>query len=329
MKANFWGAQGSLPSSYNAQANREKIFRALQLSVGKDLSTDEQINRFIDDELPFSVSGTYGTNTTCVQIIGKETDEYIICDCGSGMRDFGLSLARSGATKKPATYHIFITHLHWDHLQGFPFFAPAYIPNSKIIFHTYHEKTEESFRMQMREPCFPVPFNALAADISFEVSPPCTRYSIGGIEITSILQNHPGKSYGYRFESEGKAIVFSTDSEHKQDAEEDGYPFIDFFKNADLVIFDAQYTMADAHFTKINWGHSNNVMGVELASRAKVKTLALFHHEPTNSDAQLEEFLFNTRMYNNIYQQEAPRRSRNDNYPKEIILAYDGLVLEV
>lgn len=328
MKVRFWGTRGSLPAPFTADTIRGKIACALEAARGHTLEDAAAIDRFIDEELPFAVAGTYGSNTSCVQIENPGGD-YIICDCGSGLRDLAMALVASGEAKVPSTYHIFMSHLHWDHLQGFPFFVPAYIKGNRIIIHTYHPQTEATFREQMSSPVFPVPFDSLAADIEFDLQEPCTPYSLGGFEITAIRQNHPGISYGYRFAKGGKSVVYSTDSEHKHEACGDDYPFLSFFRDADLLIFDAQYTMADATFTKANWGHSSNVMGVELAARSHVKTLAIFHHEPTSTDAALDEFLFNTRMYGNIYHQEAGAMLAGKLYPKSIILAYDGLTLEL
>jgi len=328
MKVKFWGTQGSLPATVNEKTVREKVFMALQAAQGYQLDTPEAIDQFIDEELPFAVRGTYGTNTSCVQLANPGGD-VVILDAGSGLRDLGLNLVHSGAAKTPTTYHLIMSHLHWDHLQGFPFFIPAFIKGNKIVIHTYHKETEACLRTQMSGQFFPVDFDSLAADISFDLMEPCTPFEVGGFKVKSIEQNHPGVSYGYRFEKNGKTVVYSTDSEHKHEAYEENYPFIDFFQNADLLIFDAQYTMADATFTKANWGHSSNVMGVELAARAQVKNLAITHHEPTSSDVALEEFLFNTRMYRNIYHQESGKKLGHQRFPEKILLAYDGLELDI
>ncbi len=328
MKVIFWGTQGSLPASVNEKTVREKIFMALQAAQGYELGSAEAINQFIDSELPFAVRGTYGTNTACVQLDNPGGD-FIILDAGSGLRELGLSLVRDGRAKEPSTYHFVMSHLHWDHLQGFPFFVPAFIPGNKIVIHAYHPETEACFREQMSGQFFPIHFDQLAADISFEIREPDTPFELAGFQVSSRAQNHPGISYGYRFEKEGKCVVYSTDSEHKHDAYEKNYPFVDFFRGADLLIFDAQYTMADATFTKANWGHSSNVMGVELAARSGVRNLVIFHHEPTSSDAALEEFLFNTRMYCNIYHQETGSKLGHERYPEQILLAYDGLEMEI
>ncbi|MEM8549229.1 MAG: MBL fold metallo-hydrolase [Verrucomicrobiota bacterium] len=328
MKVIFWGTQGSLPATVNAQTVREKVFLALQAAQGVSLNSETDINTFIDEELPFAIHGTYGTNTACVQL-EADGDEKLILDAGSGLRDLGRRIVDEGKAKVPTTYHIVMTHLHWDHIQGFPFFVPAYIAGNRVVIHTYHEETEAAFRQQMSGKLFPIAFESLAADISFELRKPETPFSLAGYQITGRAQNHPGVSYGYRFEKDGKAVVYSTDSEHKHEAYEEGYPFIAFFQEADLLIFDAQYTMADATFTKANWGHSSNVMGVELAARSHVKQLAIFHHEPTSTDQELEAFLFNTRMYRNIYHQESGKKLGHERYPESIILAYDGLELDV
>jgi phosphoribosyl 1,2-cyclic phosphodiesterase len=234
-------------------------------------------------------------------------------------------LLGQGRAAQGLTIHIFMTHLHWDHLQGFPFFAPAFIPGNKIIIHSYHDAVESAFRQQMQPPCFPVPMSVCAAEIQFDVQPPQTPYAIEGFQITSFTQKHPGVAYGYRFEKAGKSVVFSTDSEHKNDAHDPDYPYIDFIRGADLLIFDAQYSMADATFTKADWGHSSNVMGVELASRARVKRLALCHHEHTSTDERLEEFLKNTCLYRDIHHQEAGGSLGQEGFPQEVLLAYDGL----
>lgn len=327
MKIRFWGTHGSIPGSTTAADVRRKVFSALKSAQGVRLPTDMAIHKFIDDNLPFAVSGSYGNNTTCFEI-DNPGGPFIIIDCGSGLRDLGWHLVTSGMASKPNTYHIFMTHLHWDHIQGFPFFAPAFIPGNTIVIHSYHETTESAFVKQMEPPCFPVPISVCGADIQFDIQTPATPYALCGFQITAIEQNHPGVSYGYRFERGGKSIVISTDSEHKKDACSADYPFVEFFRDADLVVFDAQYSMADAFLTKSDWGHSSNVMGVELATRAKAKRLALCHHEHTSSDERLEDFLKSTRLYREIYSQETDD-SAMPGHPLEVMLAYDGLEIRL
>ncbi len=330
MKVFFWGTRGSLPASFRAIDCREKVFKILEAARGEDLPDGEAINNFIDTKLPFSVAGTYGTNTSCIEIRNDlPTDEYLLCDAGSGIRDFAHQHMISGRGQKPATFHILMTHLHWDHICGFPFFVPAYIPGNRVIFHGYHEEIPDAIKHQMDTPCFPVPFKFMGADIEFDIMPPCQPLQLCGFDITSLEQNHPGKSYGFRFAKDDKCIVHSTDSEHKEDAYDEDYRFLKFFHEADLVIFDAQYSLAEATFTKADWGHSSNVLGVELAARSDVKHLCMFHNEPTATDTELEEFLLNTRMYSEIYHSEHQKDPGAGRFPQKVSLAYDGLEIEV
>lgn len=328
MKLHFWGTRGSLPVSIKAFDVRKKVYLALEAARGKDLKTKEAINKFVDHNLPFSVSNTYGCNTSCVEILNSDS-EYIICDAGSGIRDFAVHLMKSGKRDVPTTYHIFQSHLHWDHIQGFPFFTPIYFSKTRIIFHGYHENLPEVIKNQMSAPCFPVEFSSLPSKIEFDIKKPCEPFSVAGFNVTGIEQNHPGKSYGFRFEKDDKAVVYSTDSEHKKEAYENTYPFIKFIEDADLVIFDAQYSLADATFSKSDWGHSSNVMAVELASRGRIKHLCLFHNEPNANDTELDEFLFNTRMYGDIFYSESLAGKKQRKFPQTITLAYDGLEIEV
>lgn len=320
MQAYFWGSRGSLPASLTADAVRRKIRRALEMSRGADIESDGALDAFIDTRLPFSVRGSYGGNTSCVEIRGG--DEYMICDAGSGLRDFGVWMMSPEILKqdKPRVFHIFLSHLHWDHIQGFPFFTPAYIPGNKIIVYSPHEGAEAVFTRQQAAPCFPVPLSVMAADISFESLEEDREYALGGFKVRTQRQNHPGDSYSYRFEREGGRIVYSTDAEHKEDSDDPGYPFLSFVRNADLLIFDAQYTLAEAIGVKEDWGHSSNMVGVELAVKSGVKRLCLFHNEHTCSDEKFDDFLDKTRSYLKLFDESSDLK---------IDVAYDGLLISV
>jgi phosphoribosyl 1,2-cyclic phosphodiesterase len=314
MYINFWGTRGSLPASMTAKQIREKLFRAIRESRSRDLATDDAIRAFIDRELPFAVRGSYGGNTSCVEIGGGQG--FVLCDAGTGLRDFGKAFLRSGKGGALAVFHLFLSHLHWDHIQGFPFFTPAYLPGQEIHLYGGHADIEKAFVNQQTAPSFPVPFHALGAEIRFHTLDPEQSYEIAGFAVRMFRQNHPGDSYGYSFIRKGKKIVYSTDMEHRAEAGEEDYPFLDFFRDSDLLIFDAQYSVADAIGPKETWGHSSNLLGVELAVRAGVKRLCLFHSEPTLDDEALDRFLAETREYLRIHFPSSQLR---------IDLAYDGL----
>ncbi len=318
MEVRFWGTRGSLPSSVSAEMVRNKVKFAVEAALKKGLGPGDDIDGFIDKDLPFWVSGTYGTNTSCVEILDKE--HMVLCDAGSGLRDFGNDYIQSGSAGVPGDFHIFLSHLHWDHIQGFPFFTPAFIKGNRITFHGCHEGMKEALSLQQSSPFFPVDFRDLGADIYFDTLVPMKSYDIAGFRVTAIEQRHPGKSYGYRFERRGKSVVYSTDSEHKSEGDENSRAFIEFFKGADLLIFDAQYTLAEAITVKEDWGHSNNFIGVELAQKAGVKHLCLFHNEPVSGDRVLHGLLEETRKLASIL---------DKNTRLKISISWDGMVVNV
>lgn len=322
MRVKFWGTRGSLAAPLDARAVRAKMRTALERAAGRDLGSREKLERFLDEELGFQVAGTYGGNTSCVEI-DADGEEYVLCDLGTGVREFGGSVLAPADRRKKKVFNVFMSHPHWDHVMGFPFFAPAYIAGHRIKIHGCHGNLEAVFRAQHAAPSFPVDFSQLGATIEFVALEPGRAYEIAGFRVRAMRQYHAGDSYGYRFEHGGKAVVYSTDSEHRLDHPEEAEPFVAFFKDADLVIFDAMYSFADAASVKADWGHSSNVIGVELCHRAGVKHYCMFHHEPMHDDARLHAILQETIRYEEINEERArPERMR-------VSSAYDGLEIEI
>jgi phosphoribosyl 1,2-cyclic phosphodiesterase len=315
LKVRFWGTRGSLPRSLTRKEIQRKISRVLELAQGYDLSDAALRENFIESVLPLALKGSFGGNTSCVQV--DNSDEYILLDAGTGLRDFGNAFMKEkkGA---PSVFHIFISHLHWDHIQGFPFFVPAYIAGNTINIHGCHHELEEALRRQQEPPFFPVPFEGLGAEIRFTTLPIGKAVDIAGFLVEASVQDHPGTSYCYSFTGSGRKIVYSTDSEYLAGA--DGSPLIDFFRSSDLLIFDAQYSFTEAEVVKRDWGHSSNIMGVEMAVLSESKHLVLFHTEPCLDDDRLEEIQVETREYSRIYA---------DDYHLEVTMAYDGLEIEL
>lgn len=292
------------------------------MTRNKRFKSEAAVEAYLD-KLPHGAYGTYKANTSCVQI-DADTSDVILCDAGTGLRDYSLTIPTDG---QPRTYHIFISHLHWDHIQGFPFFAPAYVPGNRIIFHGFQSITEQTIRNQMNAPCFPVPFEAMQADIEFDIREEGSTFDVEDVHVRTIHQQHPGGSWGYRFEKLGKAIVYSSDSEHGVEAQQADYPFIEFFKSADVLIFDGQYTFNEAQNAKRNWGHSDQMTGVELAARAEVKQLVITHHEPAYSDDAIEA-ISKEASEHRIQYNATIRPNASEIYPQTVTLAYDGLTLD-
>ena len=314
MLVRFWGTRGSIPVAMTSAEVQHKLVAALVAAAGRGLDTAGKARAFVENELEFSVSHTFGGNSSCVQL---ETDgpDHVLCDLGSGVRTFGNALL---AARGPSghRFHVFMSHLHWDHIMGFPFFMPAYLPGNHVTIYGCHDMLEEAFRRQNRAPSFPVDFSRIEARIEFVRLEPERSYDIAGLRVRAKLQRHGGDSYGYRIEQRGRAVVYSTDSEHKQDDPEEVKAFVEFFRDADLVIFDAQYSLADAISVKEDWGHSSNVVGVEMCQLARARRLCLFHHEPIFDDERIARLLAETRRLEEI--------TRTD-HRVEIWAAHDGL----
>jgi phosphoribosyl 1,2-cyclic phosphodiesterase len=314
MLIRFWGTRGSLPTPLGHQAMRAKLRETLLAARGQTIGDAAAADRFLDT-LPFAVAGTYGGNSSCVEIAGTGED-YLLCDLGSGAREFGIRAMQENGPQRKRCYNVFMSHVHWDHIMGFPFFVPAYIPGNTIRIHGCHRTMREAFERQQSDPCFPVDFRKLGATIEFVVLEPGRDYEIGGARVRAILQNHAGDSYGWRVSHGGKTVVYSTDCEHKFEVLDESYPFVPFYRDADLLIFDAMYSLAESISVKEDWGHSSNMVAVELAQLARVKHLVLYHHEPIFDDRTIDTILAETRRYEEISRAGPALR---------VTSAYDGL----
>jgi len=314
----FWGTRGSLPVALDAPAVRAKLVSALRGAQDQALQSEADIERYVDG-LDFAVAGTFGGNTSCVEIDNGGPD-YVLCDLGSGVRPFGeAAIDRHGAAS-PQTYHIFMSHMHWDHIMGLPFFTPAYIPGNRLRIYGAHTGLEFALRRQMEPPSFPVDFSVMRADIEFVHLEPGVRHNVAGMTVTAMRQRHTGDSYGYRFEAGGRVAVYSTDSEHRPGDAAQVRDFVQFFRDADVVVFDAMYSLAEAVSVKADWGHSSNVVGVELCQQAGVSHLCLFHHEPASGDEAIARVLAETRRL-----EEITRTGR----PMRVSAAFDGMEIEL
>ena len=318
LKVKFWGTRGSIPVAMTSAEVRRKLIAALTRASGRKLETPEQAAAFLDRELDFAGSRTFGGNSSCVEIVTDRRD-YVLCDLGSGARVFGNEVlgTRDASGQR---FHAFMSHPHWDHIMGFPFFAPAYVPGNTIRIYGCHKELESALRRQQDAPCFPVPFHRLGATIEFVTLESGRSYDIAGWSVTAKLQSHSGDSYGYRFVRDGRIIVYSTDSEHRLDDPDAVEGAATFFADADLVIFDAMYSLAEAVSVREDWGHSSNVVGVELCQLANVKHLVLFHHEPANNDERIAEIWRETLRFEEITRSGEQLR---------VSAAYDGLEIEL
>lgn len=316
----FWGTRGSIPTALGAQEVRAKVRGALEAARTAGLGPTDDLDAFLETRLPFHLRGTYGGESPCVQVDTGHA-EPMLFDLGSGARRFALDALSRHGPGTPQTYNIFLSHLHWDHIMGFPFFVPAFMPGNRIRIHGCHDQLEFALRRQQEQPCFPVDFSVFKADIDFRVLTPGVPVAVAGATVTPFRQLHDGDSYGYRVDRGGRAVVYSTDSEHKMADHAEVERFVRRLNGAHTVVFDAMYSLADSFSLKEDWGHSSNVIGVDLCRMAGVSRLVLFHHEPIHDDATLGRILDQTRRYEEI--------NRGGARPLEVVTAHDGLVLDI
>lgn len=317
MYIKFWGTRGSIPTGLTAHQIKQKIRQALLGAAGLDLSDEATVDRYLE-RLPFTVRGTVGANTPCIEV--QSGQQRLIIDAGSGIRLLGLHLMAQGFAEGSRHADILITHTHWDHIQGWPFFRPAFIPNNRFTFHSPFPDMAERLTRQQDSEFFPVPVSYMSATLEFEQITPERWHQLGKFRILATRISHPGEAYAYRIEDGTHCLVCASDSEYKQVDPKSTEQYVDFFKQADLLIFDAQYNLTEV-LDKPDWGHSTPMVGAELAYRARVKRLALFHHDPASSDE---------KIWGGQEQAEAYLMRRHPHYTNcEILVAYDGLELEI
>jgi phosphoribosyl 1,2-cyclic phosphodiesterase len=288
LRVRFWGTRGSIPS-------------------------------------PGARTVQYGGNTPCVELRTKD-DWLVILDAGTGIRELGRTLMGS-SNGSPIRGDIFLTHAHWDHIQGFPFFAPIFAKGNH--FRIWGAKTLETsidrvVRDQMSPVVFPVTFEELDATIDFEELDSGETQACTGYEVSAMAVRHPGGCLGYRFRANAsdRGLVYVSDNELGAGGQYDvpsdwRAQFVQWMSGAKVLVHDASYT-ADEYTTHRGWGHSTYSDTVQLALDAKVDTLVLYHHMPERSDEELGRRL-----------SECEAMARNAGSALKVIAAAEGMTLEI
>lgn len=313
MNIHFWGVRGSIPSPAVPSRIKSKISAILEQVTPEDIVDAESRERFLAG-LPPWLFGTVGGNSPCVSVSFKDTDECIIFDCGSGIREMAMSqLNEKGKTSQ---FHIFLSHFHWDHIQGLPFFTPGYDPSVKLDFYSPVSDIEKLLSGQMVPPYFPIQLNAMGARKTFHHLKDDAK--IAGCTISFKKMNHPGNSYSYCVKENGKRLIYATDTELTSGDFVKNDINTAYFKDADIIIIDCQYTPGEA-IDKYNWGHSAFSLAVDFAANWSIKHMVMFHHDPAYDDQKLYGILQSARWY----------LERMNLKEIELTLAYEGLEISV
>ena len=298
MKVKLWGVRGSHPTPLKSSTIENKIIRALTLARAGDISSEESVKEFVAN-LPVSVKGTYGGNTTCIEV-RTSSGEIIIIDCGSGLVNLGKELMKEEFSSGKGSANIILTHTHWDHIQGIPFFAPFYIKGNRFNVYSPFPDIKDRLDYQQTDTHFPITLDSMAASKRFFSVQYDEVFFINDVKIFTKSMPHPGGAYGVRIEDEDSIFVYTSDCEFSINEIDLIDSFDELFKDADLLLFDAQYTFQESIVEKISWGHSSASIAVDIASMNRVKQLVLFHHDPGYDDEKLDSVLSNAVTYINV-----------------------------
>ncbi|MEL3908083.1 MAG: MBL fold metallo-hydrolase [Treponemataceae bacterium] len=342
MRVRFWGVSGSIPTPLTPHEIQNRVVAIVQRIKKEDIESDVAREKFIAS-LPDWLFTTVGGNTSCLEVQTSDGTR-IIFDAGSGLRGLGNDLIKRADYKTNRTYHLAISHFHWDHIQGLPFFAPAYDPENKIIVYSTRKQCKDFLEGQMHQPYFPVQMfdeRGLRAQFEFHtITNDEPIIKIGNAELAWHRVRHPGGAVSYSVSDytssdEGstnferipaktnsvqlktkpmKKFIYSTDTELRQKDLEHNETNNRFYSNTDLMVVDSQYTLKDG-IEKGGWGHSTFSMAVDFAIKWKIKKILLFHHEPTYNDKTIFGIKKSAEDYRNYQGYSFP----------EIDLAQEGM----
>ena len=270
MKLRFWGTRGSIPT-------------------------------------PGQRTVRYGGNTACVEV-RSNADDLLVLDAGTGLRELGVQLVQNG--HGPVDMDLFISHLHWDHIQGIPFFRPAYDPRTALRVHApkHSKPLKDLLGMGMDDPFFPVDLDAVPAKLEIDELAERSERTLGPFRVRAATLFHPAPAFAYRIEADGKVLVYATDTEDPFSGAVN--PVVELARGADVLIHDAQYVNGDY---KKGWGHSTAETAVDVATRAGAKRLVLYHHDPDRTDDALDGIALDAQ------------RLAKEKGALEVVVAYEGM----
>ncbi|WCL50203.1 MBL fold metallo-hydrolase [Leptospira sp. GIMC2001] len=315
MEMNFYGVRGSCPTPISKEEYKDKVMGILDATKQKikEIGDSNISTADLYEALPDLLKRNIGGNTTCLCFTSKNDNKFIF-DMGTGIRNLGNDLIPRAFGSVPLDLNIFMTHTHWDHIQGWPFFKPAYSPNVSVNFYSCIDDLQERLERQQWEDNFPLPFQAMASKKTFTLLTEKQQIQIGDFQLTPFALKHPGSCTGYRIADGDKAVFFCTDVELREDELESLSRWKETVGSADVLIIDAQYSTDEAD-KKIGWGHTSVKMAVKAGVKLGAKKVVLTHFEPDHTDASVMEII-----HNEIHDYD---------HDIEVIVAYEGMTLSV
>jgi phosphoribosyl 1,2-cyclic phosphodiesterase len=320
----FWGVRGSLPSSLSPQGWASHIEQVVRDFASGSNKNSSDVTKFMSSQDVTNLGG-YGTGTTCVEIKSLKTQ--LIIDGGTSIRSLSEKIMSGTYVPVKGPFHIYMTHFHWDHVMGLPFFTPHFISGTQIHYYGVQKDIEALIRGIFRKPYFPVPFEQLAAKIHFHILEPRKPLQINDMTITPFLLDHPDPCWGVKVESQGKSYSHCVDTEGTRVSRDELGDDLKLYQNTDVMYFDAQYTFPELA-EKANWGHSAAQIGLDLAFREGIKKVLFAHHDP---GATIQQVLDIKRQTNEYYQWRIDHAKEcNEKIPEiDWDFAYEGLEIKI
>jgi len=293
MEVRLWGVRGSLATPMSTTQLRTKVQGLLAEATPADLADQDAINRYLDRS---PHSWTYGGNTSCVEV--EFADQTFVLDAGTGLRGLGLQLKSDGRDKNHGI-NLFFTHFHWDHICGFPYFGPIYMPGRNLGVWSGRTDAKRLLQAQMADAHFPVKWEQLPSLITCTQLPEDAVTMVAGAQVSILPLIHPDKAFGYRISYRGRSVCYLTDTEVSKHPNRVAEHYAAFVDGADVVIVDAMYGFLDYH-DHINFGHSTIFNFIDFFRDTNIGELVIFHHDPMASDAAVERLHHDAKRYTDL-----------------------------